>query len=30
MGNVDAVLEGDLDRFIRAALLWRTGAGEAS
>ena len=26
-GNVDAVLEGDLDRFIRAALLWRAGAG---
>ena len=30
MGNVDAVLEGDLDRFIRATLLWRAGAGEAS
>jgi peptide chain release factor 2 len=30
MGNVDAVLEGYLDRYIRAALQWRTGAGEAS
>ena len=25
-GNVDAVLEGDLDKFIRATLLWRAGA----
>ena len=31
MGNVEAVLEGDLDRFIRAALLWQSGsAPEAS
>jgi peptide chain release factor 2 len=31
MGNVDAVLDGDLDRFIRATLLWRAGdAGEAA
>ncbi len=31
MGNVDGVLEGDLDRFIRATLLWRAGgAGEGS
>jgi peptide chain release factor 2 len=29
MGNVDAVLEGDLDRFIRATLLW-TSDDEAS
>jgi len=29
MGNVDGVLEGDLDRFIRSTLLWRAGgAGE--
>jgi peptide chain release factor 2 len=25
MGNVNGVLEGDLDRFIRATLLWRAG-----
>ncbi len=25
MGNVDAVLDGDLDRFIQAYLLWRAG-----
>jgi len=24
-GNVEAVLDGDLDRFIRSALLWRSG-----
>ncbi|MEM7408982.1 MAG: peptide chain release factor 2 [Myxococcota bacterium] len=30
MGNVEAVLEGDLDRFIRAALLWQSGAGAES
>jgi peptide chain release factor 2 len=29
MGNVDAVLEGDLDKFIRATLLWRAGQAEA-
>jgi peptide chain release factor 2 len=28
-GNVDGVLDGDLDRFIRATLLWRAGAPEA-
>ena len=25
MGNVDAVLDGDLDDFIQAYLLWRAG-----
>jgi len=25
IGNVEGVLEGDLDRFIRATLLWRAG-----
>ena len=30
MGNVEGVLEGDLDRFIRATLLWRAGGGEAA
>ncbi len=25
MGNVEAVLDGDLDRFIRATLLWKSG-----
>jgi peptide chain release factor 2 len=30
VGNVDAVLDGDLDRFIRATLLWRAGAPEAA
>ena len=30
VGNVGAVLDGDLDRFIRAALLWRAGTSEAA
>jgi len=30
IGNVEGVLEGDLDRFIRATLLWRAGGGEAA
>jgi peptide chain release factor 2 len=25
IGNVEAVLDGDLDRFIRATLLWQSG-----
>ena len=29
IGNVEGVLEGDLDRFIRATLLWRAGGGAA-
>jgi peptide chain release factor 2 len=30
IGNVEGVLEGDLDRFIRAMLLWRAGGGAAA
>ncbi len=30
VGGVDAVLDGDLDRFIRATLLWRAGAQRAA
>jgi peptide chain release factor 2 len=30
IGNVEGVLEGDLDRFIRATLLWRAGGGAAA
>ncbi len=29
-GNTEAVLDGDLDRFIRATLLWKAGGGEAA
>ncbi len=29
-GNVDAVLDGDLDAFIRATLLQQAGAAKAS
>jgi peptide chain release factor 2 len=29
-GNTEAVLDGDLDRFIRATLLWKAGGGEVA